>query len=214
MTKCTGNAEKDLFHQAQAGDRASMATLMRRHENLVHAVVQQQWSGGWRYADIVHEGRLGLWRAILHYDPERGTAFSTYAWLAIARQVWAAVQRRQADTETALLRPPRELVADDVATAMAWQEICHALRDAVMQLPERERVLIVRHYGLDGWGGVTQQALGDRAGCTRQAIGYHIHKALRRLRHPGWSARLRALLGLHQRAAYRAAQAPSAGGTR
>ena len=214
MTKCTGNAEKDLFHQAQAGDRASMATLMRRHENLVHAVVQQQWSGGWRYADIVHEGRLGLWRAILHYDPERGTAFSTYAWLAIARQVWAAVQQRQVAEASRPPRPGVELVGEDVAATVAWQEICHALRDAVMQLPERERVLIVRHYGLDGWGGVTQQALGDRAGCTRQAIGYPIHKALRRLRHPGWSARLRALLGLHQRAAYRAAQAPSAGGTR
>jgi RNA polymerase sigma factor (sigma-70 family) len=214
MAEYTREAEKDLFQQAQAGDRASVAALMRRHENLVHAVVQQQWSGGWRYADIVHEGRLGLWRAILHYDPERGTAFSTYAWPAIARQVWAAVRRRQAAAETAAPQAPEAPVGEDVAAAVAWQEVCRALREAVQQLPEKERTLIVRHYGLDGWGGVTQQALGDRAGCTRQAIGYHIHKALRRLRHPGWSAHLRARLDLNQRRAYRAALAPSAGGRR
>ena len=64
--------EKALFRQVQAGDRNSLEVLMRQHEKLVHAVVRKQWSAGWRYADIVHEGRIGLWRAILKYDPTCG----------------------------------------------------------------------------------------------------------------------------------------------
>jgi DNA-directed RNA polymerase sigma subunit (sigma70/sigma32) len=31
------------------------------------------------YEEVVQEGRIGLWRALLRYDPARGAAFSTYA---------------------------------------------------------------------------------------------------------------------------------------
>ena len=45
------------------------------HEKLVGWVVRRQWSGGLLYADMLQEGRVGLWRALQGYDPERGTAF-------------------------------------------------------------------------------------------------------------------------------------------
>ncbi len=207
MSKYTRSDEKGLFRQAQAGDRASLATLMRRHENLVHAVVRQQWSGPRRYADIVHEGRIGLWRAILKYDPEYGTAFSTYAWPAIAHQIWDAVEREPAHDSRAR-QHVSQACAPDVALEVQEAQVHHALRQAVTQLPEKERWIVARYYGLDGRGGCTQRMLGQVLGCTRQSVGYHLYKALRRLRHPGWSARLRALLGYNDRAAYRAAVAP------
>jgi DNA-binding GntR family transcriptional regulator len=59
MDEYTWKEEKALFEQAQAGDRASAAALMRQHERLVHAVVRRQWSGRLRYVDVVHEGRTG-----------------------------------------------------------------------------------------------------------------------------------------------------------
>ena len=210
MRQYTRKHEKALFRQAQAGDRESLETLMQRHERLVHAVVRRQWSAGWRYADIVHEGRIGLWRAILNYDPEYGTAFSTYAWPAIARQVWRAVQQAQQAPE--LSGAYGEPQSEDVARQVARSEIAHTLRETVARLPEKERWVIARHYGLDGRGGTTQQRLGEWLGCTRQAIGYHVHQALRRLRHPGWSAQLRAQLGYHQRRDYHAALTGQTGG--
>ena len=211
MKEYTWEEEKALFEQAQAGDQTSVAALMRQHENLVHAVVRRQWSGRLRYVDVVHEGRIGLWRAILHFDPDRGTAFSTYAWPAIAHQVWKAVEEAQAE-------PPRpiapEEVGDDVAQQVVRTEIFQTLRATVAQLPHKERWVVARYYGLDGRGGRTQRALGEKLGCTRQAISYHVRKAVRRLRHPGWSARLRALLGYQQRADYRAALRSPSGGRR
>jgi DNA-directed RNA polymerase specialized sigma subunit len=78
MGEYTREEEIALFSAAQAGDRESVAELMRRHEGLVHQVVQRQWSGGWRYAEVVHEGRIGLWQAILKYDPQRGVAGQTW----------------------------------------------------------------------------------------------------------------------------------------
>jgi RNA polymerase sigma factor (sigma-70 family) len=204
MDKYNHETEAALFAQAQAGDAESVAILMTRHMGLVHTVVRRQWSGGWAYADIVQEGRIGLWRAILKYDPSRGVAFSTYAGVAIARQVWAAV-RRESTIATAEAQSGTASVAADVATQVMWRHVCRTLRQMVAELPEKERWLVARYYGLDGRGGTTQTALGAQLGCTRQAIGYHLRKATRRLRHPAWSALLRAWLAYNQRQDYWAA---------
>jgi hypothetical protein len=61
-----------LFRQAQAGCRDSLAQLMAAHEGLVHAVVRRQALGCLPFAEAVQGGRIGLWRAILGFDPQRG----------------------------------------------------------------------------------------------------------------------------------------------
>ena len=71
-------AGRALFRQAQAGCRDSLNELMEKHDGLVHAVVREQMLGDLPYEEAIQAGRIGLWRAILGYDPDRG-AFSTYA---------------------------------------------------------------------------------------------------------------------------------------
>jgi hypothetical protein len=51
---------------------------MAAHEKLVHAVVRKQVLGDLPFAEALQAGRIGLWHAILGFDPQRGTAFSTY----------------------------------------------------------------------------------------------------------------------------------------
>jgi DNA-directed RNA polymerase specialized sigma subunit len=46
------------------------------------------------YADLLQVGRIGLWQAVLHFDAERGVAFSTYAVVAIQRRMWRASAER------------------------------------------------------------------------------------------------------------------------
>ncbi len=93
---CTPEATR--FRQAQAGCRDSLNLLMARHEGLVHAVVRRYGFGELAFTEAVHLGRIGLWRAILHYTPERGLAFSTYAWPCIRNEILhvarAAVERK------------------------------------------------------------------------------------------------------------------------
>jgi DNA-directed RNA polymerase sigma subunit (sigma70/sigma32) len=72
-------AEVVLFRQAQTGGRESLNALMETHDGLVHAVVRRQVLGDLPYAEALQAGRIGLWRAILRFDPGRGYAFSTYA---------------------------------------------------------------------------------------------------------------------------------------
>lgn len=203
MGEYTREEEIALFAAAQAGDRASVAELMRRHEKLVHYIVQRQWSAGWRYVDVVHEGRIGLWQAILHYDPGRGTRFSTYAGGAIAHQVWAAVAEHPGTGELEC-----SAAAVDLQEHVVERRIGQVLRGLVASLPVREAWVVQHYYGLGGQARRTQRALAAQRGVTYQAIQHHLYAALRRLRHPAWSGHLRALLEYNRRADYWAALRP------
>ncbi|MBN1811918.1 MAG: hypothetical protein JXA14_08795, partial [Anaerolineae bacterium] len=51
------------------------------------------------YEEALQAGRIGLWHAIQGYDPRRGTAFSTYAWVAICHQVQHRAKELNQDTD-------------------------------------------------------------------------------------------------------------------
>jgi DNA-directed RNA polymerase sigma subunit (sigma70/sigma32) len=72
----------------------------------------------------------------------------------------------------------------------------------VAQLGRKQRRIVRAYYGLDGHAARTQRQLGHQLGCTRQAIQYHLRRALDRLRHPAFSASLRALIDLNRRQDY------------
>jgi DNA-directed RNA polymerase sigma subunit (sigma70/sigma32) len=52
---------------------------MVERDGLVQAVVRRQALGDLPFAEALQAGGIGLWRAILGYNPQRGIAFSTYA---------------------------------------------------------------------------------------------------------------------------------------
>ena len=196
--------EANLYVQAQGGDAQSLEELMRMHEGLVHHIMRQQWRGRLSYEQAVHAGRVGLWHAILGFDPGRGYAFSTYAGLAIARHVWRAVRRAQREPESPLVSVCLRSSADPRAAVQAG-EVQAALYALVDRLPALQRWIVCTYYGLDGSGSCTLAELGRQRGCSRQAIHYHLTKALIALRHPVLSAQLRALLDRNSRADYREA---------
>jgi len=97
--------------------------------------------------------------------------------------------------------PPFAAPVDPLAYLLE-QEVKAALYSLVAQLPNRQRWLVCARYGLDGQGARSLAQLGDQLGCTRQAIQYHLRRALLRLRHPAFNAHLRALVGRNRREDY------------
>lgn len=204
------------FVCAQAGCETCVEALLRRHERLVHSVLRRQWRGDVACADLLQEGRIGLWHAILHFDPHRGNAFSTYAWYVIARRMWRAVridsrQRGQHNdwsrTRSACTQsePPNPLsIAED---ALWWEAVCATLADMVVRLPEPLQDVVVVFYGLDGGPPCTLAAMGRWYGVTGEMVRVWRNEALVQLRMPLYSARLRQLCGQDSRAAYARAQA-------
>jgi RNA polymerase sigma factor (sigma-70 family) len=196
--------EANLYLQAQGGDAESLKELMHMHEGLVHHIVRQQWRDQLSYEQAIHAGRVGLWRAILGFDPRRGYAFSTYAGVAIARHVWRAVRRAEKGRAAPLVAVALPSSVDLGAEVQSG-EVQAALYALLGRLPALQRWIVCTYYGLDGQGGCPLAELGRQRGCSRQAIHYHLRKALIALRHPALSAQLRALLDRNSRADYREA---------
>jgi RNA polymerase sigma factor (sigma-70 family) len=197
---------------AQAGCDVCLEALLRRHEGLVHAVLRRQWRGDVAYNDLLQEGRIGLWQAILHFDPHRGVAFSSYAWPAIEGRQWRAVAvagrqgRAEQASESRVLSPPADPrhMAEE---ALWWAQVRVALADLVSHLPDRLREVIIATYGLDGAPPRSLAALGRRYGVSRESVRLWRNEAMVRLRLPAFSARLRELCGQNSREAYARTQA-------
>jgi RNA polymerase sigma factor (sigma-70 family) len=170
-------------------------------EKLIHWVMRGQWSGGLSYAEVLQEGRIGLWRALQRYDPSRG-ALSTYAVPAITRAIWQAVARARPHPQEELTpHPPQE--APDLEEHVQRVLVYEALYGLVAALPRRLwRHVIVAHHGLDGDPPQTLSAIGRELGFSPQRAHQLYTEALLWLGHPARSWMLRQLLGRNTVADY------------
>jgi RNA polymerase sigma factor (sigma-70 family) len=185
---------EDIFACVQAGCPECLEVLMREHTGLIYAVIQQPGIGGIDYVDLEQEGRIGLWQAILHYEPERGYAFSSYAWAAIRHQVWHAIRQADGAEED----PDEEVEAwlelvDEIEDDWWRQRVRQALLEVVEKLPERLGEMIRLAYGLDGQGWYSLAAIGRQWGISRERVRQLRNDALSLLRLPALSMQLRNL---------------------
>jgi RNA polymerase sigma factor (sigma-70 family) len=203
-------AEATLYKQAQAGCAESLNMLLAQHEGLVRIVVSRQWLAGLPEEEAQQAGRHGLWRAILGYDPQRGTAFSTYAYKAIMRYVWAAVQgemrRRRRQVPRVVMGLYFRSRMADAAGELERAEIEQALGELVARLPPRLEQVIVARYGLGGAERQTLVEMGSQLGVCGERVRQLQQEALVWLRHPAHSQEIRSLLARHTRQEYQRAQ--------
>lgn len=191
---------------AQEGCRICLERLMRQHEALVHFILRRQFRGEVTYEDLLQEGRIGLWKAVLRFDRDRGIAFSTYAGVAIERHMWrlvARMDRPQGELPPRAPPDPRQTAEENV-----WLlEVHQALREAVCRLPERLRQVIIAAYGLGEEPPRALIDIGKQFGVSREMARHWRNDGLLLLRLPAFSGRLRQLCDQDSRAAYARTQA-------
>lgn len=181
---------------------------MAHHDGLVHAVLRQQWGGSLSYAERLHAGRIGLWRALCGFDPTRGVAFSTYAWPAIQHEIWAAVRAARSDATGCSVGVPVPPPEPEVAALQ--HELQAALCALVGRLPERLRPVVIAYYGLAGAPPQSLRQLARALGCSHEAVRLRLWAALVWLRQPAHSLALRQLLDRNTAADYEHADALAA----
>jgi len=183
---------------------------MAQHDGLVHAFLRRQGGGPLSYEEALQAGRIGLWQAIRGYDPAQGTAFSTYAWVAIWRHVYRRGQELSKEAAVSLPERPASWVRPDPAEAVDQELTRGALHDLVGQMPKHLRRVIVGRYGLGRELPCTLKALGEELGLSSERVRQLQQEALAWLRHPAHSWHLRQLLGKNTAADYRQALAQNA----
>lgn len=177
---------------AQAGCPDCLNALMSRHDGLVHWLVRQLSQSPLDYDEAVQAGRIGLWQALLHFDPTRGVAFSTYAVVAMRRHI-----DREGHRYRRFWRPlpflPSVPLSDPVAEAL-WRLTCQAVPRWVAQLPPHLRFVVRAYYGLEGYRPQVLLALGLVLGRSKQRAHQLLHEALHWLALPQLSWEIRLLL--------------------
>ncbi len=183
---------------------------MAQHDGLVHAFIQRQGGGAISYEEALQAGRIGLWHALQGYDPARGTAFSTYAWVAIYRRIHRRAQELSQETEVLLAEIAGSWVLPDPAEELEKRLIHDALHELVSQLPSHLWQVVEGRFGLGARPPCTLKELGQELGLSGERVRQLEQDALAWLRHPAHSGRLRQLLGKNTAADYRCALAQNA----
>jgi RNA polymerase primary sigma factor/RNA polymerase sigma factor len=183
---------------------------MEQHDGLVHAYIRRHGGGDISYEEALQAGRIGLWRAIQGYDPRRGTAFSSYAWVAIWRRIHRRAKELNRDTDVEAEELTVSWIVRDPAEELGRKLTVEVLHDLVNQLPKRLRRVIVARYGLGEQPPCTLKELGAELGLSGERVRQLQQEGLAWLRHPAHSWRLRQLLGKNTAADYRRALARNA----
>jgi RNA polymerase sigma factor (sigma-70 family) len=198
-----------LQGRASVEEPGDVEQMLHRHDGLVHAVIRREGSGTLTYEEALQAGRIGLWRAVLGYDPRRGTAFSTYAWVAIRRHIRRAAAQATDHIACGLIPAPR-LEVPDLDKHVDRVLVHEALYVLLSRLPERLRRVIMARYGLDGHACRSLRQLGTQLRLSHERIRQLEQDALAWLRHPAHSLLLRQRLGKNTVADYRQALARNA----
>jgi RNA polymerase sporulation-specific sigma factor len=81
-----------LASLARAGDEAALDRLFREYRDTIRGKASLYFLAGGDTGDLVQEGMIGLFHAIMNYDAAKEASFRTYAELLVARQMIAAIR--------------------------------------------------------------------------------------------------------------------------
>lgn len=166
-----GELEAHL-HQATEVKNAIVQANLR----LVVSVARKHLRPGLSLMELISEGNITLMRAVEGFDFHRGHRFSTYATLALMKgyarsvpQLLSQGRARGTADDRALADVADARFAANADRLLAREEV----RQLLVRLNDRERSVVLAHYGIEG-GGIEGGITGgpDAARATAQPATY------------------------------------------
>lgn len=93
--------EFELVMRARAGEEAAVEQVAQQYKSLIRAVANKYYLVGGDKDDLLQEGMMGLYFAILNFDRSKGS-FPSFVKLCVLRQVIDAVKRDTSQKNRAL----------------------------------------------------------------------------------------------------------------
>jgi len=162
--------------------------LLRANLRLVVSIARRHVGRAPQFFETVSDGNLSLMRAVEKFDYSRGFKFSTYASWAIMRNYARSIPE-QAYQSNRLMTGVDDLLASAPSQDEQFEQETvaegarHLLAKGLAVLTERERNIVVRHYGLDNGGHPqTLDQIGKIFGVTKERIRQIEHQAIRKLK--------------------------------
>lgn len=158
-------------------DRAAFGHLFTHFAPRLKTMFQRSGFSGAQAEEIVQEVMLAVWRKADQFDATRAEAS---AWVyGVARNRMIDVARKDRRPMPEELRLPPEQRTEDPSQVLALEQEVVALRRAVADLPEPQRLLVEHAY----LGELSHSEIGVLTGLPLGTVKSRIRLGLDRLRH-------------------------------
>ena len=192
-----GQEELEALTALEAGDEDAKQRLIERNLRLVVFIARRFENTGVNLEDLISIGTIGLIKAIGTYRRDKNIKLATYASRCIENEILMHIRKiSNQKTEVSLDEPinmdydGNELLLSDILGTdedMILKPLeddvdLRLLRQAVRELPEREREIVTMRFGLEGRQELTQKEVAQKMGISQSYISRLEKRIMLRLR--------------------------------
>ena len=192
-----GEEEQQALEALEKGDEAAKQCLIERNLRLVVFIARRFENTGINLEDLISIGTIGLIKAIGTYRRDRNIKLATYASRCIENEILMYIRKTAGQKAEISLDEPINmdydgnelLLADILGTdedmilkPMEDDVDLRLLRQAVRELPNRERQIVTLRFGLEGCQELTQKEVAQKMGISQSYISRLEKRIMLRLR--------------------------------
>ena len=192
-----GAEERAALEALEQGDEQAKQRLIERNLRLVVFIARRFENTGVNLEDLISIGTIGLIKAIGTYRMDKNIKLATYASRCIENEILMHIRKiANQKTEVSLDEPinmdydGNELLLSDILGTdedMIQRPLeddvdLYLLRQAVRQLPDREREIVTLRFGLEGRQELTQKEVALKMGISQSYISRLEKRIMLRLR--------------------------------
>ena len=192
-----GAEEQATLEAMEKGDESAKQRLIERNLRLVVFIARRFENTGINLEDLISIGTIGLIKAVGTYRRDKNIKLATYASRCIENEILMYIRKIAGQKAEVSLDEPinmdydgNELLLSDILGTeedMILKPLeddvdLRLLRQAVRELPPRERELIVMRYGLEGHQELTQKEVAQKMGISQSYISRLEKKIMLKLR--------------------------------
>ena len=159
--------------------------LIEHNLRLVAYIAKRFENTGANIEELISIGTVGLMKAVSSFNKEKNIKLATYASRCIENEILMFIRKTSSQKKEISIDEPlsvdwdgNELLLSDilgsdldvVSRGMEDEEERKMLREAVLGLSERERVIIEMRYGLVSGRELTQKVVADALGISQSYI--------------------------------------------
>ena len=183
--------------QLEEGCEQAKQLLIERNLRLVVFIARRFENTGVNLEDLISIGTIGLIKAISTYKTDKNIKLATYASRCIENEILMHIRKITPQKAEVSLDEPinmdydgNELLLSDILGTEEDMilkpleddvDLC-LLRQAVRELPEREREIVVMRFGLDGHQELTQKEVAQKMGISQSYISRLEKRIMQRLK--------------------------------
>ena len=192
-----GEEEQKALIELEQGEEQAKQRLIEHNLRLVVFIARRFENTGVNLEDLISIGTIGLIKAVSTYRRDRNIKLATYASRCIENEILMHIRKIANQKAEISLDEPinmdydgNELLLSDILGTdedMILRPLeddvdLRLLRQAVRDLPHREREIVLMRFGLEGRKELTQKEVAQKMGISQSYISRLEKRIMLRLR--------------------------------